>query len=769
MLLLRDFYVDAFLALLLTLCSCQYVKGDLYYEHTKLLQDLFQDYDKISRPSPGSVYPVNVTLGIAVAQLVKVEEKMEGMNLNVWYRMAWNDYRLRWNPQRYGNITNFKVDSDYLWTPDIMLSKPLTSEAGQVLGVKKHDDDLAWKISVSNDGTATFNFPGSINGQCSLTISDYPYDEHKCSFLFSSWVHDGSELILRLRPSNSLDFGNYIHNNEWHIVGAEPKNVAEKYDCCPAPFYMTSFNIHVRRGASSYVSNYIIPSILIAVLSIMMFTLPPEVGKRMEIGINLLLCLSVYLTILNTKMPTRSDAFPLLSKFYGCCIFILTCALLCTCWVVAYYFHDMSGWEIYSMSKFVEVGILKYLRRALRFPNANKIFPSDILESVNTQRTIEVKPMTMEKTNFGSDPPAKAPDGETMPPKEDAKKETEKKEKSQALTKQPNPVEENEKPDKTESKNQNKDSLSQIKKQEIVSVQTKDIDSNKEEMVYEKEVKMVEATTGAVVEKTTPKEDPTSENKIKDSKKKNTKAGKKVEHRTRDKSEGGEGNKVKKKSRAPKQDKDAVKCDETPRMSDTSEKTRMPRSASRESDTSQTSRKSNNVFGEKITAGLVEKPKKERRRRKTKKEDLGVVNVGANNEENKSKIGTSTDKNSGEKEDKKASDVRESPSLKDSKGETKIDEKPSGEVSALVEKPSISDKTAAFLDDDKAFDAKQEVKKKHDSIKLLKELSQYFSDHLERKKKRYQWRQAATVLNRLFLIILCFSITMSVIVVFLVR
>jgi nicotinic acetylcholine receptor len=147
--------------------------------------------------------------------------------------------------------------------------------------VKKHDDDLAWKISVYSDGTATFNFPGSINGQCSLTISDYPYDEHKCSFMFTSWVHDGSELVLRLRPSNALDFGNYIYNNEWHIVGAEPKNVVQKYSCCPAPFYMTSFNIHVRRGASSYVSNYIIPSILIAILSIMMFTLPPEVGKRM--------------------------------------------------------------------------------------------------------------------------------------------------------------------------------------------------------------------------------------------------------------------------------------------------------------------------------------------------------------------------------------------------------------------------------------------------------------------------------------------------------
>ena len=157
----------------------------------------------------------------------------------------------------------------------------LTSAAGQVLGVKKNDDDLAWKIGVSSDGTASFNFPGSIYGQCSLTISDYPYDEHKCSMLFSSWVHDGSELKLTLRSSNPLDFGSYVRNNEWHIVGREAKAIVTRYDCCPAPFYLTSFNIHVRRGASSYVSNYIIPSILIAILSIMMFTLPPEVGKRM--------------------------------------------------------------------------------------------------------------------------------------------------------------------------------------------------------------------------------------------------------------------------------------------------------------------------------------------------------------------------------------------------------------------------------------------------------------------------------------------------------
>ena len=61
------------------------VKGDLYHEHTKLLQDLFQDYDKISRPSPDSVSPVNVTLGIAVAQLVKVVSISKPFNFDLFY------------------------------------------------------------------------------------------------------------------------------------------------------------------------------------------------------------------------------------------------------------------------------------------------------------------------------------------------------------------------------------------------------------------------------------------------------------------------------------------------------------------------------------------------------------------------------------------------------------------------------------------------------------------------------------------------------------
>ena len=270
--------------------------------------------------------------------------------------------------------------------------------------------------------------------------------------------------------------------------------------------------------------------------------------------------------------------------------------------------------------------------------------------------------MKTEKTNFGGNPPAKSPDGETAPVKEDAKKETEGNRKSQGVEKLPNSAEEKPKTDRKEPKKQVKDSLPQNEKQEMASTKSKDIDGGDEKqngdhegIVGDKERKIAEKKMGGNVEK----EDPAPENKPKDSKKVKTNG------RKRDKSEGGEGAKVKKK---PKHGDVAVKNEETRRMSDTSESTKNPRSASRESDASQTSKKSNNVFAETITAGLAEKPKKERRRRKTKTDDLGVVNLGVDNEENKNKIGTSKVKQHSDKEAKKRSEVRESPSLKDKTG-----------------------------------------------------------------------------------------------------
>ena len=120
-----------------------------------------------------------------------------------------------------------------------------------------------------------------IYGQCPLNIADYPFDQHNCSFLFSSWVHDETEIDFTLRESNAVDFSNYVENNEWSVTSYGANQFDKMYSCCLNAYKMVNFHISIQRGGSSYVSNYVIPSLLIIILSLMMFTLPPEVGKRM--------------------------------------------------------------------------------------------------------------------------------------------------------------------------------------------------------------------------------------------------------------------------------------------------------------------------------------------------------------------------------------------------------------------------------------------------------------------------------------------------------
>lgn len=52
----------------------------------------------------------------------------------------WNDYKLRWNPEEYDNVTSIRVPSELIWRPDIVLYNKWGTGLKQRLvcfGVKK--------------------------------------------------------------------------------------------------------------------------------------------------------------------------------------------------------------------------------------------------------------------------------------------------------------------------------------------------------------------------------------------------------------------------------------------------------------------------------------------------------------------------------------------------------------------------------------------------------------------------------------------------------
>ena len=58
------------------------------------------------------------------------------------------------------------------------------------------------------------------------------------------------------------------------------------YDCCPEPYLDITFVIKIRRRTLYYFFNLIVPCLLIASMAVLGFTLPPDSGEKLSLGMN---------------------------------------------------------------------------------------------------------------------------------------------------------------------------------------------------------------------------------------------------------------------------------------------------------------------------------------------------------------------------------------------------------------------------------------------------------------------------------------------------
>ena len=93
-----------------------------------------------------------------------------------------------------------------------------------------------------------------------------------------------------------MDMSEYLVNGEWNLYrmlfwhNAKIKFISfsdtdvvrsEKfYECCPEPYPSLKFTMFMKRRTLYYGFNLIIPCILITVMTILGFTLPPDAGEK---------------------------------------------------------------------------------------------------------------------------------------------------------------------------------------------------------------------------------------------------------------------------------------------------------------------------------------------------------------------------------------------------------------------------------------------------------------------------------------------------------
>uniref|UniRef100_A0A8C0I6M6 Acetylcholine receptor subunit beta n=1 Tax=Balaenoptera musculus TaxID=9771 RepID=A0A8C0I6M6_BALMU len=317
----------------------------------RLREKLFSGYDSSVRPAREVGDRVGVSVGLSLAQLISLNEKDEEMSTKVYLDLEWTDYRLSWDPEEHEGIDSLRITAESVWLPDVVL---LNNNDGNF--------DVALDISVvvSSDGSVRWQPPGIYRSSCSIQVTYFPFDWQNCTMVFSSYSYDSSEVSLQTglgpdgqeRQEVHIHEGTFIENGQWEIIHkpsrliqppVDPRGEGERRH------EEVTFYLIIRRKPLFYLVNVIAPCILITLLAIFVFYLPPDAGEKMGLSIFALLTLTVFLLLLADKVPETSLSVPIIIKYLMFTMVLVTFSVILSVVVLnlhhrSPYTHQMPLW-----------------------------------------------------------------------------------------------------------------------------------------------------------------------------------------------------------------------------------------------------------------------------------------------------------------------------------------------------------------------------------------------------------------------------------------
>ncbi|XP_067665507.1 neuronal acetylcholine receptor subunit alpha-10-like [Haliotis asinina] len=300
---------------------------------TALMDKVFDQYHKEVRPICGTDAPIEVKIGIAIRQVIELDEPKQILTLNAWLRLNWYDCQLKWNATEYGGISSLSLPYNTVWTPDITL---YDNAAEELVGLKDY------RPVINSDGSASYNFPTIITSLCKVDVTYFPFDTQTCALKFGSWAYHGLQINSTNR-SSAGDMSSFKVNTEWDLIGVPVKRHVVHYACCPEPYPDVTFYVKLRRKPLFYMLNLLFPCILITTVALLGFLLPPDSGEKVSLEITVLLSLAVFLLVVSETLPPTSEDFPLIGIYFCLAMMLVTFSTVLTVIVLNVHFKGQHG------------------------------------------------------------------------------------------------------------------------------------------------------------------------------------------------------------------------------------------------------------------------------------------------------------------------------------------------------------------------------------------------------------------------------------------
>ncbi|KAF6739994.1 Neuronal acetylcholine receptor subunit alpha-9-I [Oryzias melastigma] len=289
----------------------------------KLLNDLFLNYTSALRPVEDTDYIINVTLQITLSQIIDMDERNQILTTYLWVRQVWMDAFLSWRKEDYDGLDTIRIPSSFVWRPDIVLYNSADDE---------FSSSMETNVVLRNDGQVMWDQPAITKSSCSVDVAFFPFDVQQCHLTFGSWTHNGNQMDL-FNALDSADLSDFVPNVEWEVLGMPAKKNVILYGCCSDPYPDITFTLHLKRRASFYIFNLLIPCMMISFLAPLGFYLPADSGEKVSLGVTVLLALTVFQLLVAESMPP-SESVPLIGKYYIATMTMVTASTALTIFIM---------------------------------------------------------------------------------------------------------------------------------------------------------------------------------------------------------------------------------------------------------------------------------------------------------------------------------------------------------------------------------------------------------------------------------------------------
>lgn len=346
----------------------------------RVILERYKQNGVVGRPVNNSRVKMVVQYGLQMIQLLGLDENKQVLRTNCWAVYRWSDSLLKWNASQYGGIKELRIFPHQIWTPDIKLYN---------FADERLQEFREGRLVVDSSGNILWIQQALFRSTCQVEITYFPFDSQVCMLEFGSMAYDKTQLDLNWwipdgsdTPMPYVDFSDYVPANDWFTDGEAERHIRhedrvhqlrsvkryrvrehligstkhERY------YPVLRYLIRIYRNPSFHLFILIVPCLLLSLLSLVVFWLPPDSAAKMMLGINIFVGFFVLLLLLAKSMPSAIKNFPIIGIFFCLNMVMVTLSIFMATWVVNLFYKGNEGQAVpFWIRRFVIDGIGRML------------------------------------------------------------------------------------------------------------------------------------------------------------------------------------------------------------------------------------------------------------------------------------------------------------------------------------------------------------------------------------------------------------------------